>query len=199
MGSPLGPVIAGILMVELERSLLPKLSSYMTSWKRYVDDTFAYVKPDAIDHVLSILNSFHENISFTYEQEINGKISFLDIFILRNGNRFATTVHRKSTHYNIYLHWESFAPNTWKRGTLRTLVLRAHAICCTKELLDQEINHLQHVFVTFNGYPKWVVLQVLNKVEIDLLTTSSTKNQQPDTHTHICLSSHTMEYKVDTH
>ena len=72
--------------------------------------------------------------------------------------------------------------NRWKR--VRTLVLRAHAICSMKELLDQEINHLQHVFVTFTGYPKWVVLQVLNKIEIDLSTTSSTKNQQPDTHTH---------------
>ena len=66
MGSPLGSVTAGIFMVELERSLLPKLSSFMTNWKLYMDDTFAYVKPDAIDHVLSILNSFHENISFTY-------------------------------------------------------------------------------------------------------------------------------------
>ena len=184
MGSPLGPVIAGIFMVELEESLLPKLSSYMTSWKRYVDDTIAYVTPDAIDHVLSILNLFHENISFIYEQEINGKISFLDILILRNGNSFETTVHRKSTHNDIYLHWESFTPNTWKRGTLRTLVLRANAVCSTKELLDQEINHLQHVFVTFNENPKSVVFQVLNKVETNLSTTSSTKNQQPDTHTH---------------
>ena len=166
-----------------------------------MDDTIAYVKPDAIDYVLSILNSFHKNISFTYEQEINGKISFLHILILRNGNSFETTVHCKSTHNDIYLHWESFTPNTWKRGTLRTLVLRALAICSMKELLDQEINHLQHVFVTFNGYPKWVVLQVLNKVETDLSTTSSTKDQQPDTHihTHICLSSHTEEYKVNTH
>ena len=49
-------------MVELEISLLPMLSSYMTRWKRYVDDTIAYVKTDAIDHVLSILNSFHWNI-----------------------------------------------------------------------------------------------------------------------------------------
>ena len=50
-----------------------------------------------------------------------------------------------------------------------------------------------------NGYPKRVVLQVLNKVERDLSTTSSTKNQQPDTHTHthICLPSHTKEYKVN--
>ena len=68
MGSPLGPIIAGIFMVELERNLLPKLSSYMTCRKRYVDDTIAYVKLDAIDHVLSVLNLFHENISFTYEQ-----------------------------------------------------------------------------------------------------------------------------------
>ena len=77
------------------------LSSYMTSWKCYVDDTIAYVKTDAIDHDLFILNSLHGNISFTYEREINGKISFLDILILRNGNSFETTVHRKSTHNDI--------------------------------------------------------------------------------------------------
>ena len=43
---PLGPVIAGIFMVELERNLLPTLSQYMTSWKRYVDDAISYVKVD---------------------------------------------------------------------------------------------------------------------------------------------------------
>ena len=97
--------------------------------------------------------------------------------------------------------------NAWKRGTLRTLVSRVHAICSTKEILDQEINHLQHVFVTFNGYPKWVVLLVFNKVEIDLSSTSSTKNQQlhTQTQTHTdrqtdtkYLSSHTKEDKVNT-
>ena len=67
MGSPLGPVIAGIFMVELERNLLPTLSQYMTSWKRYIDDTISYVKVDCIENVLNILNYFHVNISFTYE------------------------------------------------------------------------------------------------------------------------------------
>ena len=41
MGSPLGPVIAGIFMVELERSLIAMLSFYKISQKRYVDDTIA--------------------------------------------------------------------------------------------------------------------------------------------------------------
>ena len=84
------------------KKFIIKLSSCMTSWKRYVDGTIAYVKADAIDHVLSILNSFQENIWFTYEQEINGKISFLDILILRNGNSFETAVHRKSSHNDMF-------------------------------------------------------------------------------------------------
>ena len=41
MGSPLGPVLAGIFMVDLERNILPTLSDVMTSWKRYVDDTIS--------------------------------------------------------------------------------------------------------------------------------------------------------------
>ena len=76
MGSSLGPVIAGIFMVELERNLQPTLSQYMASWKRYVDDTILYVKIDCIEHVLHALNSFHANISFTYEQECNCMIFF---------------------------------------------------------------------------------------------------------------------------
>ena len=152
-------------MVELEISLLSMPSSYMTRWKRYVDYTIAYVKTDAIDHVLSILNSFHGNISFTYEQEINEKVSFLDILIL----------HRKSTHNDIY------TENHLHQMHGNKAHLKHYSM---KELLDQEINHLQHVFVMFNVYSKWVVLQVLNKVDIDLSTTSSTKNQHTDTHKH---------------
>ena len=44
MGSPLGPVIAGIFMVELKKLLIPALMEHMSPWKRYVDDTIAVVK-----------------------------------------------------------------------------------------------------------------------------------------------------------
>ena len=39
MGSPLGPAFAGIIMVELENSIVSELNSYLRFWKRYVDDT----------------------------------------------------------------------------------------------------------------------------------------------------------------
>ena len=46
MGSPLGPLLANIFMISLEEKVLPKVSSYLCYWKRYVDDTYAYVVPE---------------------------------------------------------------------------------------------------------------------------------------------------------
>ena len=83
MGSPLGLVIAGIFMVVLERTLLPRLREHMIPWKRYVDVTIAAIKLTSIDHVLMILNTCHKNIKFMYELEINKKISFLDVLLIR--------------------------------------------------------------------------------------------------------------------
>ena len=114
IGFPLGPVIAGIFMVELERTLLPRLTEYMTPWKRYVDDTIATRKLTSIDHVLMILNTFHKNIKFTYELEINKKISCLDISLIRKNDIFETTIYRKSTNNGVYLQWDFFAPKNWK-------------------------------------------------------------------------------------
>ena len=114
IGFPLGPVITGIFMVELERTLLPRLTEYMTPWKRYVDDTIATRKLTSIDHVLMILNTFHKNIKFTYELEINKKISCLDISLIRKNDILETTIYRKSTNNGVYLQWDFFAPKNWK-------------------------------------------------------------------------------------
>ena len=118
MGSPLGPVITGIFMVELEKSLIPNLMEHMSPWKRYIDDTIVVIKLSSIEHVLSILNSFHQNIEFTYELEQNGKINFLDLMLIRTNDTLKTTTYRKTTHNGVHLHWNSFAPRTWKRGTV---------------------------------------------------------------------------------
>ena len=44
MGLPLGPVIVNIFMVELENVLVLKLNNHVKKWRRFVDDTFVYVK-----------------------------------------------------------------------------------------------------------------------------------------------------------
>ena len=76
----------------------------MTSWKRYVDDTISYVKVDCIENIQKTLNSFHANISCTYEQECDGMIFFLDVLIMRKNNTIETIVYCKQTHNDFYLH-----------------------------------------------------------------------------------------------
>ena len=57
MGSPLGLVLVDIFMIELENSLLPKLTKYTTFWKQYVDDTIYFVKIGTTEFIISILNT----------------------------------------------------------------------------------------------------------------------------------------------
>ena len=103
-------------MVELEKSLIQNLMKHMSPWKRYVDDTIAVIKLSSIEHVFSVLNSFHQNIEFTFELEQNGKFNFLDVMLIRTNDTWQTTIYRKGTPNGVYLHWNSFAPRTWKRG-----------------------------------------------------------------------------------
>ena len=137
MEYPLGPMLAGIFMVHLERTLMPELEKFMKTWKRYVNDTITFIKPDFITNVYDTLNKFHQNIKFTYEVEHNGEISFLDVLLMRCHGKLETPVFRKETNNDIYLHWRSFAPIAWKKGTLRTLIRRAYTICSNDNLLQE--------------------------------------------------------------
>ena len=133
---------------------------HMSLWKRYVDDTIAVIKLSSIEHILSILNSFHQNIEFTNELEQSGKITFLDVMLIRTNDSLKTTIYRKSTHNGVYLQWNSFAPRTWNRGTLQEILIRAYKIWSTKELLQNELKQIEGEFIKLNGYPKWIFDQV---------------------------------------
>lgn len=50
MGSPLGPVLPGIIMAELEKYMVPKLEDHSCFWKCYVDDTSTFLKSLRIFH-----------------------------------------------------------------------------------------------------------------------------------------------------
>ena len=89
---------------------------------------------------------------------------------MRKNNTVGTSVYCKQTHNDIYLHWESFTPEAWKRDTLKFFYLRAHTICSEKELLEEEVKYLKDVFITVNGVPSWFVSQVINRVENEIST-----------------------------
>ena len=65
---------------------------------RYID-TITYIKPDFITDVIDILNKFHQNIKFTNEVKHNGKISFLDVLLMRFNGKLETFVRKLITTY----------------------------------------------------------------------------------------------------
>ena len=125
MGSLLGPVLANIFMISLEKAKLPSIKKHIAHWKRYVDGTHAYIDPSKIELILGKLNSYHPNIQFTHEIEEKQKITFLDVFITRTrDDKLETTVLRK-TNTDLYINWNSHAPIQWKRGSLKSLIQRS--------------------------------------------------------------------------
>ena len=75
MRSPLRTVLADIFMIELEKAILSELTEYIKYWKRCVDEVISFVKLGTINCIIIKLNSFDNNIKFTFEED-KGRLPF---------------------------------------------------------------------------------------------------------------------------
>ena len=66
---------------------------------------------------------------------------------------------------------------TWKKGTLRTLIRRAYAVCSNDNLLREELHHIEKSFTEFNGYPKCLLKQTLDSFENKNKNNNSINNE----------------------
>ena len=121
--------------------------------RRYVDDIFVLFRSQ--DHLIKFrdyFNKCHPNMNFLFGQQKNGKLSFLDVEVSRDGNTFVTSVYRKPTFSGVYKHFDSFLPSTYKIGMIYTLVFRCFRICSYWNKFHKEIIFLKDIFLK-NGYP----------------------------------------------
>ena len=79
----------------------------------------------------------YENIKFTYGVEHNGKISFLQVLLMKSNEKIETMVFRRESNSDINLQWRFFVPITWKKSTSRTLTRRAYTVHLTYNLLQE--------------------------------------------------------------
>ena len=100
---------------------------------------------------MSYLNDKHPNIVFTFENECNGRLSFLDVDVTNENGRFFTSVYRKPTFTGLTMKFSSFIPINFKRNLICTLTTRAFNICSDYFRLDLELKFLRDMFFK-NGF-----------------------------------------------
>ena len=110
MGSPLGLTLASVFLCYHEKIWLQNWPSQFKPviYRRYVDDTFLLFRSKHhIEKFLYYLTQKFwyystQNIKFTSRTENENSISFLDIKITRDNNKFMTSVYRKSTFSRVF-------------------------------------------------------------------------------------------------
>ena len=135
IASPLGPTLANEFLIYHEKNCLDNcpLEYRPLYYRRYVDDIFVlFNSAEHLKRFHSYLNSPHFNIYFSIENEKDNGMSFLEVNIIREKDKFTTSVYRKPTFSGIYTHFDSFLPSSNKIGLLHTLLYRCFWICSGK-------------------------------------------------------------------
>ena len=189
MGSPISPIAANIFMEDFESRALATSPCTPKIWKRFVDDAFTIIKKDQKQTFLNHLNSINSNIQFTSEDPgEDGSIPFLDMLIIPDGEgRLKTTVYRKPTHTNQYLHWDSHHDIPAKYSVIGTLFHRAKTICSDTKHLQEEEEHLYRSLQRCK-YPTWALNRV--KMRNQTLLSNKKNNNIQEHKSHITVPYH---------
>ena len=98
------------------------------------------------------MNKKHKNIKFSIETEINGSLSFLDVKIFRENDKFVTSVFRKETFRGVYTNFISFIPLEYKFGLVHTLLNRCFNLSSAFLKFHHEVDKLKKI-LSKNAYP----------------------------------------------
>ena len=177
MGSSMGPVLANIIMTELESVIITKLidAGTIKFYGRYVDDTLLLVKPSDITKIHDLLNSFDPSIKFTVDKFDNEVPHFLDLEISPDG----LSIFRKDTNTGQYTNFDSYENWNYKTAWIKSLVTRAKRICSDHKL-NQELSTIRQ-FASWNSFPSSIsnalIKRTLNKTNTEKENKQTDKNE----------------------
>ena len=124
-----------------------------------MDDTFVINKAEHSQDILQHINSQGPHIQFTVEPTIQGSLPFLDTLVtIQPDNTLSTSVYRKPTHTDQYLHWDSNHHITAKQSVNNTLAHRAKTVSTTQQSMDKELTHIKTALHCCQ-FPSWALNQ----------------------------------------
>ena len=144
MGSPLAPILANTFMDYHEQKWLNEYKGNSPShFRRYVNDIFAvFNNNDKAENFLPYLNIQHNNIKFTIEVEVDGKLPFSDVLVSIYTGVLNTSVYHKKTYTGLLTNYFSFCSLSYKIGPVRTLIDRTFKINNTWLSFESDVNNL---------------------------------------------------------
>jgi len=160
MGSPLSPIVADLVMRDLEEQVLNSLDVRPALYFRYVDDIILAVPHDEIDFILSNFNGYHDRLKFTLETEVNHRLNFLDVTLIRENSKIITDWFHKKTFSGRFLSFFSNHPTCHKIGTIYSLV--DHAIKLSHPSFQEKNLRLCVKLLLDNGYPLELIFNKIN-------------------------------------
>lgn len=165
MGSPLGPTLANVFLCHWEEVWLEKCPDKFSPvyYKRYIDDTFVlFSSSDHVKKFHKFLNSRHQNINFTYEVEKDNTLSFLDVLVTREGDKFLTSLYRKPTFSGLYTNFNSFISVIYKKGLIFSLLFRVFTLTVDWNKFHSEVTFLRDIFKK-NLFPDYFIDRCIKK------------------------------------
>ena len=111
---------------------------------------------------LTYMNSRHPNMTFTFENEVNNSLPFLDVKVIRSNHQFVTSIYRKPTFSGVYTNYSSYIPDLYKQNLVSTLLFRIFTVCSSWELMHREVESLK-LILRKNSYPKYLTEKLVKK------------------------------------
>ena len=149
-------------------------------YKRYVDDTYMIFRTE--NHVLDFfdyINSKHKNIHFTIEQELGGRIPFLDMMIAKKDGKLDFSVYRKPTFTGLGVNFLSECYTKYKINSIKTLVYRAYNLSSSFLNFHLEIEVLRNYFKE-NGFNANIFYRIVNSFLSSRYQTNKEKSYGPE-------------------
>ena len=167
MGTICAPSYVNIFISEFEEKhiyLLIKNKSVI--YLRYIDDIFmVWIKSESeLRHFMNEINQKHQSIKFDFKFS-KESIEFLDTLVyIDSKNRLQTTLYKKPTDCQNYLHAKSAHPFSLKKSIPYSQALRIKRICSTFEEYSKHFQDLIKRFVE-KGYNQSTARKQIERVD----------------------------------
>ena len=136
IGTKCAPSYAILFLAALEEKLLEQSQYKPWLWWRYIDDVFLVWThgEEKLLEFVDFLNSAHHSIKFTVEYS-KETVNFLDVQVIKRGNKVVTDLYTKPTDTHQLLHRSSCHPGHTKKGIPYGQALRIRRICSEDSFL----------------------------------------------------------------